>query len=77
MEDLKAQRLERIKKRITLIEAALENPDSIINISADGVTETWTPRKELEEELNGLYKSYETLSGNFKRTRIANLSRLT
>ena len=75
--EMKRQRLESIQKRIRLLEAALENPDSIINLSADGVSETWIPRKDLQEELDGLYKAYERISGSFHRIRTANISRLT
>lgn len=65
-----------MRKRIALVEAALENPDSIINIALDGVSEQWVTRDVLTRELKDLYAQEDLLRGGGGRMRIADTSRL-
>ena len=65
-----------VRKRIALVEAALENPDSIINIALDGVSESWIPREQLVRELKDLYAQEDLLRGSGARIRFADTSRL-
>lgn len=74
--EIRDERLKSIRKRILLIRGALENPDSIINISIDGVSENWVSRDSLIEELRGLERAEDRLTGRFRRVRTTDLSKL-
>lgn len=74
--EIRRSRLEHVRKRIALVEAALENPDSIINIALDGVSEQWVTRESLVRELKDLYAQEDRLRGSGGRVRIADTSRL-
>lgn len=76
-EEIRKSRLAHVRKRIALVESALENPDSIINIALDGVSEQWIPRETLVRELTELYAQEDRLRGSGGRIRIADTSRLT
>lgn len=75
--EIRKSRLAHVRKRIALVEAALENPDSIINVALDGVSEQWVPRETLVRELTELYAQEDRLRGAGGRMRIADTSRLT
>ena len=74
--EIKEERLRSVRKRILLVRGALENPDSIINISLDGVSENWVSRDSLIEELRGLERLEDQLTGRGHRLRQTDLSRL-
>lgn len=74
--EIKDERLKSVRKRILLVRGALENPDSIINISLDGVSENWVSRDSLIEELRGLERLEDQLTGRGHRLRQTDLSRL-
>ncbi|MBR2694157.1 MAG: hypothetical protein IKE69_08080 [Thermoguttaceae bacterium] len=76
-EEIRKSRLAHVRKRIALVESALENPDSIINIALDGVSEQWIPRETLVRELTELYAQEDRLRGSGGRIRYADTSRLT
>ena len=69
MNEMKKRRVESIKKRIILLESYLENPDALINIAADGMSENWVARETIIKELDGLYKQYDRLTGASPRLR--------
>jgi len=75
-EQIRKSRLAHIRKRIALVEAALENPDSVINIALDGVSESWVPRESLVRELRDLYAQEDLLRGSYSRVRYADTTRL-
>lgn len=75
-EEIRKSRLAHVRKRIALVESALENPDSVINIALDGVSETWVPRETLIRELTELYAQEDRLRGSAYRVRLADTSRL-
>jgi len=75
-DQIRKSRLQHIRKRIALVEAALENPDSVINIALDGVSESWVPREQLVRELRELYAQEDLLRGSFSRVRYADTARL-
>lgn len=74
--EIRKSRLAHVRKRIALVESALENPDSIINIALDGVSEQWVSRESLVKELSDLYAQEDRLRGSGGRIRIADTSRL-
>ena len=74
--EVREERLKSVRKRILLVRGALENPDSIINISLDGVSENWVSRDSLIEELRGLERLEDQLTGRGHRLRGTDLSRL-
>lgn len=76
-EEIRKSRLAHVRKRIRLLEAALENPDGIINVALDGVSETWVPRQELVAELNALYVQEDRLRGSYSRCRGVDTTFLT
>ena len=75
-DQVRKSRLAHVRKRIALVESALENPDSVINIALDGVSEQWVPRESLVRELNDLYAQEDRLRGTFQRVRYADTRRL-
>lgn len=75
-DQIRKSRLAHVRKRIALVEAALENPDSVINIALDGVSESWVPRDQLVKELRDLYAQEDLLRGSFSRVRYADTTRL-
>ena len=75
-DQVRKSRLAHVRKRIALVEAALENPDSMINIALDGVSESWVPRDQLVKELRDLYAQEDLLRGSFSRVRYADTTRL-
>ena len=75
-DQVRKSRLAHVRKRIALVEAALENPDSVINIALDGVSESWVPRDQLVKELRDLYAQEDILRGSFSRVRYADTTRL-
>lgn len=74
--EIRKNRLAHVRKRIALVEAALENPDSVINIALDGVSEQWVSRADLVRELKDLYAQEDRLRGTGGRMRIADTSGL-
>ena len=75
-EEIRRRRLAHVRKRIALVESALENPDSVINVALDGVSEQWVPRDQLVKELRDLYAQEDLLRGSFSRVRYADTTRL-
>lgn len=51
----KQERIKFINEQILLLRGFLSNPDSLINISGDGLSEQWANRADIQKEL----KAYE------------------
>lgn len=73
--DSTAARLRSIRKRIRLLREALECPDSLINVSVDGISENFVNRKDLLAELESLEMTESRLSGRSSRIRVIDLSK--
>lgn len=73
--DSNEARLRSVRRRIDLLREALECPDSLINVSVDGVSESWVNRKDLVVELTALENVEARLSGRTSRIRRIDLSR--
>ena len=75
-ETQKQERLNFVREQILLLRGFLSNPDSLINISGDGITETWTNRADIQKELKALELEEKRLTGTANRIRYADTSQI-
>ena len=59
----KQERLQFVQEQIVLLRGYLSNPDSLLNISADGITEQWVNRTDILKELRAYEREEERLLG--------------
>ena len=59
----KKERLQHVQNCILLLRGYLQNPDSLLNISADGISEQWVNRADILKELRAYEREEERLLG--------------
>ena len=71
------ERLNFIREQILLLRGYLANPDTLVNISGDGILESWnTSRSDVYKQLKALELEEKRLTGTAHRIRYADTSRL-